>query len=88
MAKHVENRADYDAVQAAIARGMNTSDVEDALRELGYPVRLDTVDFGQFGTITLEGGENETSCIVTLRVVSVQLGYDTTKVNHRGDTNE
>jgi hypothetical protein len=81
MNKHIESRADYDAVQEAVASGINVSDVEYGLRELGFMARLDTVDWRQFGTIILEGGENETACVVTLRVESVQIGYATTAVD-------
>lgn len=76
----VQHGEDVKKITAAIARGINSTDIEDELRDLGLKVRLDTVDWNTFGTISIEGGENETGCILTLRLVKVEVGYDVLNV--------
>lgn len=74
---------DVRKILEAIASGIDTTRIEESLRDLGLGVELDTVDYGgQFATITLEGGENETGCILTLHLVKIETGFDTLNVNH------
>lgn len=81
----VEKPTDLRKVMEAIAAGFDTSRVQDALEDLGLDVELDTIDYGsEFGTITLEGGENETGCILTLKLVKVETGFDTLNVKQEG----
>lgn len=83
----VERPEDLRKVLAAIARGIDPSRIEEELQDLGLDVFLDTVDYGSaFGTITIEGGENENGCILTLDVVKIQTGFDTLNVKH-GENN-
>lgn len=76
----VKQGEDVKKITAAIGRGINSTDIEEELRDLGLKVRLDTVDWNTFGTISIEGGENETGCILTLRLVKVEVGYDVLNV--------
>lgn len=74
---------DLRNIMEALAAGFDTARVQDELQDLGLDVELDTIDWGnQFGTITLEGGENETGCILTLKLVKIEAGFDTLNVNH------
>lgn len=67
----------YDRVQQAIGASIDTYDIQTDLRQLGYEIELNEVDFGNhFGKLILGGGENETGCIIVLRVSYVQLGFD------------
>lgn len=73
----VRNGSDVQKIMEAIADGIDVTDIEESLRALGLKIRLDTVDFGgEFGTISIEGGENETGCILTLRLTKVEVGWD------------
>lgn len=77
----VAKPADLRNIMEAIAAGFDTSRVQDELEDLGLDVELDTIDWvNQFGTITLEGGENETGCILTLKLVKIETGFDTLNV--------
>lgn len=77
----VERPEDLRKVLAAIARGIDTMRIAEELQDLGLDVFVDTVDYGSsFGTITLEGGENETGCILTLKLVKIETGFDTLNV--------
>lgn len=76
----VQTGEDVKKITGAIASGISTLDIEDALRDLGLKVRVDTVDWNTFGTITIEGGENESGVILTLRLVKVEVGWDTLNI--------
>jgi len=73
---------DLKKITAAIARGIDPTDIEEELRGLGLKVRLDTVDWNTFGTISIEGGENETGCIITLQLSRIEVGFDSMNVKH------
>lgn len=76
----VKSGSDVKKITEAIAMGISTLDVEDALRALGLKVRVDTIDWNTFGTISIEGGENESGCIITLRLAKIEVGYDSLTV--------
>lgn len=75
---------DLKKITAAIAQGIDATDIEEELRGLGLKVRLDTVDWNTFGTISIEGGENETGCIITLQLSRIEVGFDSMSVEHGG----
>ena len=82
----VERPGDLRKILAAIARGIDSTRIGEELQDLGLDVYVDTVDYGsKFGTITLEGGENETGCILTLKLVKVETGFDTLNVKQEND---
>lgn len=74
------------AVVRAIAFAINSSDVEDRLRELGLNVSVDEIDASQhlLGRFTVEGGENDTAFIATLQVKSIAIGHDIVRLDESG----
>jgi hypothetical protein len=77
----VKHGDDVQKLTAAIGRAIDPTDIEDALQDLGLDVQVDTVDWGsEYGTITIEGGENETGIILTLKLVKVEQDFDTLNI--------
>lgn len=78
---------DVRKLMEAIARGIDPTDIQEALNDLGLHVQLDTVDWGNtFGTISIEGGENETGCIITLQLARIEVGFDSITVSHEDES--
>lgn len=79
----VKKSDDLKKIMRAIGGAIDPRDVEEGLQALGFDVEVDTIDYGnEFGTITIEGGENETGVILTLNLVKIEIGYDTLTVSH------
>lgn len=77
----IKKGEDVRKIAQAVASGMDPTDIQEALEDLGFDVEVDTIDWGNhFGQIVIEGGENETGVIITLAIKSVELGFDTINV--------
>lgn len=79
---------DVKKITRAIACAIDTRKVEDELRDLGLDVEVNEVSWGGgFATITIEGGENETGIILTLKLVKIEAGFDTLTIG-KGDDDD
>lgn len=77
----VKKGDDLGKLVEAVASAISPRDVEENLQQLGLKVEVDTVDWNQWATIRIEGGENETGVILTLRLAKAEIGYDTLNIS-------
>lgn len=78
----VKTNDDVQKIVRAVARGIDATDVQDALEEeLGFDVEVDTVDWNTWSQIEVSGGENETGVIITLVVKEIEIGFDRLSVD-------
>lgn len=81
MSKRIKTGEDAHKIMVAIAFAIDHREVEDSLNDLGYSVRISETDTnsGDF-SFTVEGGENDTAFIATLKLTKIEMGFDTIHV--------
>ena len=77
----VKTNDDLQKIVRAVAHGIDATDVQDALEELGLDVEVDTIDWNTWSQIEISGGENETGVIITLVVKEIEIGFDRLSVD-------
>lgn len=85
----IETPEQVRAVVQAIAFAIDTTDVQEALEDLGLKVEVNEVDASQgliLGRFTVEGGENETAFIATLEVTHIEYGFNSLKFSRSETT--
>lgn len=84
----IKTSVDINQITGAIAAAIDPHDVEENLRQLGFDVQVSEIDWRQWATITIEGGENETGVILTLQLAKIEIGFDSLTMNHEKEEGE
>lgn len=75
--KRLTDRPDWlRKVTQAVAFSIDATDVQEKLEDLGLHVTVDEIDASRDGgTFTIEGGENETSIVLTLQLTRIEHDF-------------